>query len=61
MCVYFGPGLLSNKPSVKLTICPQPGATWNYDYSSDPFVPALAQLGETVKYYYYCIQNNIWL
>ena len=45
----------------KLTICPQPGATWNYDYRSDPLVPALAQLGETVKYYYHCIQNNIWL
>ena len=48
----FGPGHLSNKPSAKLTICPQPGATWNYDYSADPFVPALMHLGETVKYYF---------
>ena len=50
MCAFFGPGRLSSKPSSKLTVCPQPEATWNYDYSSDPSVPALAQLGETIKY-----------
>ena len=31
----------------KLTVCPQ--QSWNYDYNTDPMVPALAHRAEQVK------------
>ena len=42
-------GLVTDKPGPVLTVCPQP--SWSYDYLSDPSVPALAKLGETIKYF----------
>ena len=40
---------MTDKPGPVLTVCPQP--SWSYDYLSDPSVPALAKLGETIKYF----------
>ena len=40
---------MTDKPGPGLTVCPQP--SWSYDYLSDPSVPALAKLGETIKYF----------
>ena len=47
--LFFAQGFVSNNPAARLTVCPQPA--WNYDFSSDPSVPELAQLGEAIKYF----------